>query len=229
MARYSPPLLRRFFSCAASSASRGGGSVAGKKNLVFLGSPQVSPVPPSFSVHTQVRRSDYGALVDTSGGRLGPGHAAGRVGIPGLRVPGSRRRDAAAGRQEQGEEADAVGRRAACARPWVPGGTHLHAGAGPGGTFLVTILESGPVSMVYGGFWFIVISDAMQESFLSNLKEVKPDVCITAAYGNILPQKFLDIPLCGKFAFFLLASDCKELRMPNECLITMSTLQLTRK
>jgi hypothetical protein len=32
---------------------------------------------------------------------------------------------------------------------------------------------------------------------LSDLKEVKPDVCITAAYGNILPQRFLDIPPCG--------------------------------
>jgi hypothetical protein len=42
-----------------------------------------------------------------------------------------------------------------------------------------------------------VISDALQESFLSDLKEVKPDVCITAAYGNILPRKFLDIPPCG--------------------------------
>ncbi|KAL6845436.1 hypothetical protein ACP4OV_024931 [Aristida adscensionis] len=38
---------------------------------------------------------------------------------------------------------------------------------------------------------------AGEESFLSDLKEVKPDVCITAAYGNILPQRFLDIPPCG--------------------------------
>lgn len=42
-----------------------------------------------------------------------------------------------------------------------------------------------------------MISGAMQESFLSALKEMEPDVCITAAYGNILPQKFLDIPSCG--------------------------------
>lgn len=61
MARYSPPLLRRFFSCAASSASPSGGSGAGKKNLVFLGSPQVLPHPqnPSFSVHAQLPWSDY--------------------------------------------------------------------------------------------------------------------------------------------------------------------------
>jgi len=68
-------------------------------------------------------------------------------------------------------------------------------------TFLVTNLESGSCTPVrlwkYGGAELIVISDAMQESFLSDLKEVKPDVCITAAYGNILPQKFLDIPPCG--------------------------------
>ncbi|GJN18036.1 hypothetical protein PR202_gb05153 [Eleusine coracana subsp. coracana] len=38
---------------------------------------------------------------------------------------------------------------------------------------------------------------AGEESFLSDLKEVKPDVCVTAAYGNILPQRFLDIPQCG--------------------------------
>ncbi|KAJ3670164.1 hypothetical protein LUZ60_010488 [Juncus effusus] len=34
-------------------------------------------------------------------------------------------------------------------------------------------------------------------NFLSDLKELNPDLCITAAYGNILPQKFLDIPPCG--------------------------------
>jgi methionyl-tRNA formyltransferase len=53
-----------------------------------------------------------------------------------------------------------------------------------------------------------VISDAMQESFLSDLKEVKPDVCITAAYGNILPQKFLDIPPCG-------TSSCPNFALPS--------------
>ncbi|XP_047058433.1 methionyl-tRNA formyltransferase-like [Lolium rigidum] len=38
---------------------------------------------------------------------------------------------------------------------------------------------------------------AGEESFLSDLKEVRPELCITAAYGNILPQRFLDIPPCG--------------------------------
>jgi hypothetical protein len=52
---------------------------------------------------------------------------------------------------------------------------------------------------------------AMQESFLSDLKEVKPDVCITAAYGNILPQRFLDIPpygTSGTCCAFSLVFDC---------------------
>jgi hypothetical protein len=61
MTRYSPPLLRRFFSCAATSASPAAGRGAGKKNLVFLGSPQVllHPQNPGFSVRTLVRWSYY--------------------------------------------------------------------------------------------------------------------------------------------------------------------------
>jgi methionyl-tRNA formyltransferase len=51
---------------------------------------------------------------------------------------------------------------------------------------------------MYKEVQFIVIYVAMQESFLSDLKEVRPELCITAAYGNILPQRFLDIPPCGK-------------------------------
>ncbi|KAL5220803.1 hypothetical protein ABZP36_025516 [Zizania latifolia] len=38
---------------------------------------------------------------------------------------------------------------------------------------------------------------AGEEAFLSDLKEVRPELCITAAYGNILPQRFLDIPPYG--------------------------------
>lgn len=78
----------------------------------------------------------------TSGGRLGPGQAAGRVRLPGIRISGGCRRDAAAGRQEQGEEAVTVGRRAVGARPRLPRGTHLHARTSPGGTFVTTILDS---------------------------------------------------------------------------------------
>ena len=36
-----------------------------------------------------------------------------------------------------------------------------------------------------------------QAAFLSQLSSMQPDVCVTAAYGNILPQKFLDIPKHG--------------------------------
>lgn len=38
---------------------------------------------------------------------------------------------------------------------------------------------------------------AGEENFLSNLNALQPEVCITAAYGNILPIKFLKIPSLG--------------------------------
>ncbi|KAK7365222.1 hypothetical protein VNO80_14109 [Phaseolus coccineus] len=38
---------------------------------------------------------------------------------------------------------------------------------------------------------------AGDDAFLSNLKALQPQLCITAAYGNILPTKFLDIPQFG--------------------------------
>ncbi|XP_057447371.1 uncharacterized protein LOC130739149 [Lotus japonicus] len=38
---------------------------------------------------------------------------------------------------------------------------------------------------------------AGDDAFLSNLKALQPELCITAAYGNILPTKFLDIPPLG--------------------------------
>lgn len=38
----------------------------------------------------------------------------------------------------------------------------------------------------------------IQEGFLSAMKALNPDVCVTAAYGNILPNKFLEIPLNGR-------------------------------
>ena len=37
----------------------------------------------------------------------------------------------------------------------------------------------------------------LQEAFLERLTDLQPDLCVTAAYGNILPQRFLDIPRCG--------------------------------
>lgn len=38
---------------------------------------------------------------------------------------------------------------------------------------------------------------ANEKSFLTNLEEIKPDLCITAAYGNYLPARFLNIPIYG--------------------------------
>ncbi|CAI0548238.1 unnamed protein product [Linum tenue] len=38
---------------------------------------------------------------------------------------------------------------------------------------------------------------AGEEAFLHSLKALQPDLCVTAAYGNILPTKFLNIPSMG--------------------------------
>jgi len=38
----------------------------------------------------------------------------------------------------------------------------------------------------------------VQENFLADLRALNPELCITAAYGNILPSKFLEIPPFGK-------------------------------
>ncbi|EIE21613.1 Methionyl-tRNA formyltransferase [Coccomyxa subellipsoidea C-169] len=38
---------------------------------------------------------------------------------------------------------------------------------------------------------------ASEEPFLEQLAAIRPDLCITAAYGNILPKKFLAIPRFG--------------------------------
>ncbi|KAK6128759.1 hypothetical protein DH2020_037514 [Rehmannia glutinosa] len=38
---------------------------------------------------------------------------------------------------------------------------------------------------------------AGEESFLSSLRALEPELCITAAYGNILPTKFLKVPSMG--------------------------------
>ncbi len=36
-----------------------------------------------------------------------------------------------------------------------------------------------------------------QAPFLERLTAIQPDLCITAAYGNVLPSKFLSIPRFG--------------------------------
>ena len=37
----------------------------------------------------------------------------------------------------------------------------------------------------------------MQPDFLAALRDLEPDLCLTAAYGNILPKSFLEIPHHG--------------------------------
>lgn len=36
-----------------------------------------------------------------------------------------------------------------------------------------------------------------QTEFLERIEALEPDLCVTAAYGNMLPQRFLDIPKYG--------------------------------
>lgn len=36
-----------------------------------------------------------------------------------------------------------------------------------------------------------------QDAFLDALEGMQPDLCVTAAYGNMLPQRFLDLPRHG--------------------------------
>ncbi|GFH07147.1 uncharacterized protein HaLaN_01908 [Haematococcus lacustris] len=38
---------------------------------------------------------------------------------------------------------------------------------------------------------------AREPEFLSSLTRLDPDLCVTAAYGNMLPQRFLDLPRLG--------------------------------
>ncbi|GJM93528.1 hypothetical protein PR202_ga10091 [Eleusine coracana subsp. coracana] len=140
MARYSRPLLRRFFCCAAKSASAAEG-VTGKKNLVFLGSPQVAA-----------------SVLDTLLAASGSPEFAFKVAAVVTQPPAAKNR----GRKLM-----------------------------PSAVAQLALDRGFPEDLIF------TPERAGEESFLSDLKEVKPDVCITAAYGNILPQRFLDIPPCG--------------------------------
>lgn len=42
-----------------------------------------------------------------------------------------------------------------------------------------------------------VVCAGAKANFLESLRQLGPDLCLTAAYGNILPQSFLDIPRRG--------------------------------
>ena len=43
----------------------------------------------------------------------------------------------------------------------------------------------------------MIPTSAKDDGFLADLEELEPDLCITAAYGQFLPQRFLDIPKFG--------------------------------
>ncbi|KAL6615821.1 hypothetical protein ACP70R_038091 [Stipagrostis hirtigluma subsp. patula] len=141
MARCSPPLLRRFFRCAAKSASPAAGGGNSKKNLVFLGSPQVAA-----------------SVLDTLLAASGSPDSAFQVAAVVTQPPAAKNRG----------------------RKLMPSAVAQLA------------LDRG-----FPGDLIFTPERAGEESFLSDLNEVNPDVCITAAYGNILPQRFLDIPTCG--------------------------------
>lgn len=40
-------------------------------------------------------------------------------------------------------------------------------------------------------------ASARDDEFLSRMNAIAPDLCVTAAYGNFLPQRFLDVPTLG--------------------------------
>lgn len=60
--------------------------------------------------------------------------------------------------------------------------------------------EQSPVGKVAEelGLTILCPESAKDDEFLSALeREIRPDVCITAAYGQYLPKRFLAIPACG--------------------------------
>uniref|UniRef100_A0A0E0N0Z0 methionyl-tRNA formyltransferase n=1 Tax=Oryza rufipogon TaxID=4529 RepID=A0A0E0N0Z0_ORYRU len=143
MARCSPPLLRRLFCRAAKSASAAGAGAGGtsKKNIVFLGSPQVAAsVLETLLVASESPDSSF------------------QVSAVVTQPPAAKNRG----------------------RKLMPSAVAQLA------------LDRG-----FPGDLIFTPERAGEEAFLSDLKEVRPELCITAAYGNILPQRFLDIPPYG--------------------------------
>uniref|UniRef100_A0A0D9V4A2 Methionyl-tRNA formyltransferase, mitochondrial n=1 Tax=Leersia perrieri TaxID=77586 RepID=A0A0D9V4A2_9ORYZ len=142
MARCSPPLLRRFFRCAAksTSASAGAGGTS-KKNIVFLGSPQVAAsVLETLLVASESPDSAF------------------QVAAVVTQPPAAKNR----------------GRKLL-----------------PSAVAQLALDRGFPSDLIF------TPERAGEEAFLSDLKDVRPELCITAAYGNILPQRFLDIPHYG--------------------------------
>jgi methionyl-tRNA formyltransferase len=85
--------------------------------------------------------------------------------------------------------------------------------AGEGGGFEVAAVVSQPASRsgrkktltpspvaqlaASEGIELLTPANAKEETFLSRLAELKPDLCVTAAYGCFLPHRFLDTPRLG--------------------------------
>ncbi|CAM9285194.1 unnamed protein product [Discosporangium mesarthrocarpum] len=61
------------------------------------------------------------------------------------------------------------------------------------------ILQPSPVQALAEneGIPVMTPTSARDEGFLLELEELRPDLCVTAAYGQFLPQRFLDIPTLG--------------------------------
>ncbi|XP_024314737.1 uncharacterized protein LOC100845293 isoform X2 [Brachypodium distachyon] len=141
MARCSPPLLCRFFCCAAKSTSATAAAASAKKNIVFLGSPQVAA-----------------SVLDTLLAASGSPDSIFQVAAIVTQPPASKNR----GRKLM-----------------------------PSAVAQLALDRGFPHDLIF------TPERTGEESFLSDLKEVRPELCITAAYGNILPQRFLDIPPYG--------------------------------
>ncbi|KAL5228356.1 hypothetical protein ABZP36_016621 [Zizania latifolia] len=143
MARGSPALLRRFCCCAAKSVSAAGAGARGttKKNIVFLGSPQVAA-----------------SVLDTLLVASGSPDSAFQVAAIVTQPPAAKNR----GRKLM-----------------------------PSAVAQLALDRGFPEDLIF------TPERVGEEAFLSDLKEVRPELCITAAYGNILPLRFLDIPPCG--------------------------------
>ena len=62
--------------------------------------------------------------------------------------------------------------------------------------FIYIIIPEGFDTLESGDFIWRGLTN-VQDMFLSSLKDLQPELCITAAYGNILPSKFLNIPTLG--------------------------------
>nr|BAK03273.1 predicted protein [Hordeum vulgare subsp. vulgare] len=75
--------------------------------------------------------------------------------------------------------------------------TLLSASSSTDSAFQVAAVAQFALDRGFPGDLIFTPERAGEESFLSDLKEVRPELCITAAYGNVLPQRFLDIPPCG--------------------------------